>query len=152
MTINLITFWDIRKNMPRLSMIYVLRISKKYLPIKAPRTKGVIFCTTMLFVGLFPSNILCGNSKSICWELSPDFCNSAWASSLLLPFINASVCARKLASKIVWCKGICKQKYLITNKFSSQSNTSKIIDTWFWDCTGIIKSAGTNFVPWCNSW
>jgi len=122
-----------------------------YLPIKAPRIKGVNFFTTMLFVGLFPSNNLCGNNKSTWSVLNPDFCNSARASFSFLPFIKASVCAKKLASKIVWCGGIYRQyKYIITDK--SNGNAIKKLFTWFWDWTGIIKSAGTSLVPWCNNW
>lgn len=81
--------------------MYIIIVYKRYLPIKAPRIKGVNFFTTMLFVGLFPSNNLCGNKKSTCSALNPDFCNSARASLSFLPFIKASVCAKKLASRIV---------------------------------------------------
>lgn len=102
-------------------------INNSYLLIKAPRIKGVNFFTTMLFVGLFPSNILCGNSKSTCSALNPDFCNSARASFSFLPFIKASVCAKKFASKILWCKVSCtcnekKKLSVIIKQFLYLSN------------------------------
>lgn len=78
---------------------------------------GVTFLTMIEFVGLFPSNTLCGNSRrnsSVEMEikafetknelyqhhlpsLTPDFRSSASASDLFFPFIKASVCAKKLA-------------------------------------------------------
>lgn len=60
-------------------------------PTRAPRVNGVIFFTIMEFVGLFPGNTLWGR---IFFNLSPDtpdFSNSARASSSDLPLAKASV-------------------------------------------------------------
>ena len=60
-------------------------------------------------VGRLPVNVLCGTS---CVDASAgSFCasSSARASSGVLPFISASVCAKKFASRIAWCSpiGLC---------------------------------------------
>jgi hypothetical protein len=70
------------------------------LPISAPRVNGVSLRITMELVGLLPGNTLCGRILSSSAPDMPDFSSSARASADVFPFVKASVCARKLASKI----------------------------------------------------
>lgn len=65
-----------------------------------PSVKGVIFLTTIELVGLFPSNTLCGRIFSKLLPDNPDFSSSDLASSLVFPFIRASVWAKKFANSI----------------------------------------------------
>lgn len=73
-------------------------------PINEPKMNGVTFLTTMELVGRLPVKTLCGKSASNLAPLKPDFSNSARACASDLPAINASVWAKKLANKILWCE------------------------------------------------
>lgn len=92
-------------------------------PIKAPRVNGVTALTRMLFVGLFPWKTLWGSSWATWSALMPDFCNSSLAWSALFPFMRASVWARKLASRILWCS----VPWTCEKKIKKQSNIGIIV-------------------------
>lgn len=75
-----------------------VKIFISYMTMSAPRVKGVNFSTIIEFVGRFPSNTLWGRMRAIWSAGMLDFCSSASTTSFVLPFIRASVCAKKLAS------------------------------------------------------
>ena len=94
-----------------------------------PSVRGVSFWNRIEFVGLLPANTFCGTSASSSSADSFEPFSSARTSSAVLPFISASVCAKKFASRIAWCSpsGLCVS-------------------------TGARKSQGMSFVPWWMSW
>uniref|UniRef100_A0A182IS09 Uncharacterized protein n=1 Tax=Anopheles atroparvus TaxID=41427 RepID=A0A182IS09_ANOAO len=78
-----------------------VKILCSYIAISAPSTNGVTFFTRIELVGRLPVNTLCGSRFSSASPARPAFSSSARACSAVLPIIRASVCARKLASRIV---------------------------------------------------
>lgn len=68
--------------------------------MSAPKVKGVSLRITIELVGRLPGNTLCGRIFSSSGPDIPAFSSSARASAEVLPLAKASVCARKLASKI----------------------------------------------------
>ena len=75
--------------------------------MSAPSVYGVSRSNMIELVGLLPGKTLCGASSLISASDMPPFAlNSARTSSSDLPFIRASVCAKKLESRMVWCSPI----------------------------------------------
>lgn len=101
-----------------------VKIFISYMTMSAPRVNGVNFSTIIEFVGRFPSNTLWGKMRVIWSGSRLDFCSSASTTSFVLPFIRASVCAKKLASS-----NYHKKKMLsVTLQYTLQSmNSEKII-------------------------
>src|SRR5258706_11310905 len=100
------------------------KILCSYIAISDPSVLGVIDWTMIDVVGRLPVNVLCGTSAGILSGGVFAAVSSACTSSAVLPFISASVCAKKFASKIGWCAlGLC-------------------------DSIGAMKSHGMTRVPW----
>lgn len=62
---------------------------------------GVTFLTTIEFVGRFPVNTLWGSKLLSFSPLIPAFSSSDLACASVFPAIKASVCAKKLANRIL---------------------------------------------------
>ena len=95
----------------------------------SPSVRGSSLSNMIELVGLLPGKTLCGSSDASSAPSNPPLRSSASTSAADLPCISASVCAKKLESRIGWWSpsGLC-------------------------EVTGARKSAGINFVPWCISW
>mmetsp|Transcript_13495 Transcript_13495/g.39839 ORF Transcript_13495/g.39839 Transcript_13495/m.39839 type:complete len:284 (-) Transcript_13495:1217-2068(-) len=105
------------------------KILCSYMATRAPRVRGSSCSNMIELVGLLPSKTLCGSRKLILSSASPEAASSARASSGVLPFMSASVCAKKLDMRIGWWS-----------------------PTGFWVLAGARKSEGMSLVPWCMSW
>ena len=68
-----------------------------------------------LLVGRFPVNSLCGAILSIFSLAMPACLSSLTTSSLSLPFMRASVWARKLLSRMLWCRAPSLERHVTTN-------------------------------------
>lgn len=75
-----------------------VKILCSYIAMRLPRDRGVIFFRSIELVGRFPGNTLNGSRVCISPSLIPEAFSSFSTSSAPLPFISASVCAKKFAS------------------------------------------------------
>mmetsp|Transcript_17542 Transcript_17542/g.45006 ORF Transcript_17542/g.45006 Transcript_17542/m.45006 type:complete len:211 (+) Transcript_17542:297-929(+) len=77
-----------------------VKILCSYMAMSAPRVRGVSLSNMIEFVGLLPGKTLCGARNSTSSADLPALLSSARTSSSVLPFMSASVCAKKLERRI----------------------------------------------------
>jgi hypothetical protein len=77
------------------------KILCSYMAVRAPKVLGVKLENITELVGLFPGKTLCGKIFRSCSSGIPERESSASASSEVFPRMRASVCAKKLAKRIL---------------------------------------------------